>query len=83
MGRACWILYSVYMPVQYQFGYDKSKLIFMFLLIAFPLLVANADIAAIIWILSKITFPVMVILTLAMLLLSVAVSVKIFDGKEL
>lgn len=71
------------MPVQYQFGYDKSKLIFMFLLIAFPLLVANADIAAIIWILSKITFPVMVILTLAMLLLSVAVSVKIFDGKEL
>lgn len=77
------ILYSVYMPVQYQFGYDKSKLIFMFLLIAFPLLIANTDMAVVIGILSNITFPAMFILALAALLLSAIVSVKIFNGKEL
>lgn len=77
------ILYSVYMPVQYQFGYDKSKLIFMFLLIAFPLLIANVNITVVMEILSKITFPIMLILTLVVLLLSVLASVRIFDGKEL
>lgn len=77
------ILYSVYMPVQYRFGYDKSKLIFMFLLIAFPLLIANANTAMIMEILSKITFPIMLISALAALALSVMASVKIFNGKEL
>lgn len=77
------ILYSIYMPVQYKFGYDKSKLIFMFLLIAFPLFIANANMTVIMEILSKITFPVMLILTLAALALSVIASVKIFNGKEL
>lgn len=77
------ILYSVYMPVQYQFGYDKSKLIFMFLLIAFPLLIANANTTMIMEILSKITFPIMLISALAALALSVMASVKIFNGKEL
>ena len=77
------ILYSVYMPVQYQFGYDKSKLIFMFLLIAFPLLIAKANTAMIMEILTKITFPIMLILTFAVLLLSVISSIKIFNGKEL
>ena len=77
------ILYSVYMPVQYQFGYDKSKLIFMFLLIAFPLLIANANTIMIMEILSKITFPIMLISALAALALSVMASVKIFNGKEL
>ena len=77
------ILYSVYMPVQYQFGYDKSKLIFMFLLIAFPLLIANANTTMIMEILSKITFPIMLISALAALALSVMASVKIFSGKEL
>lgn len=77
------ILYSVYMPVQYQFGYDKSKLIFMFLLIAFPLLIANANTTMIMEILSKITFPMMLISALAALALSVMASVKIFNGKEL
>lgn len=77
------ILYSIYMPVQYQFGYDKSKLIFMFLLIAFPLLIAKADVAVVIGILSNMTFPVMFIFALAALLLSAIVSAKIFNGKEL
>lgn len=77
------ILYSVYMPVQYQFGYDKSKLIFMFLLIAFPLLIANANTTMIMEILSKISFPIMLISALAALALSVMASVKIFNGKEL
>ena len=77
------VLYSIYMPVQYQFGYDKSKLIFMFLMIAFPLLVANANMAMVMEILSGITFPVMLISALAALALSVMVSVKIFNGKEL
>lgn len=77
------VLYSIYMPVQYQFGYDKSKLIFMFLMIVFPLLVANANMAMVMEILSGITFPVMLISALAALALSVMVSVKIFNGKEL
>lgn len=77
------ILYSIYMPVQYQFGYDKSKLIFMFLLIAFPLLIANTNTTMIMEILSKITFPVMLILALAALLLSVISSINIFNEKEL
>ena len=77
------VLYSIYMPVQYKFGYDKSKLIFMFLLIAFPLLIANTNTAMIMEILSRITFPVMLILALAALALSVMASVKIFNGKEL
>ena len=77
------VLYSIYMPVQYQFGYDKSKLIFMFLLIAFPLLTARADTAMIMEVLSSITIPVMLISAIAALALSVMVSVKIFNGKEL
>lgn len=77
------VLYGIYMPVQYRFGYDKSKLIFMFLLIAFPLLTANTNTAMIMEVLSKITFPVMLILTLVALLFSVILSIKIFNGKEL
>ena len=77
------VLYSIYMPVQYKFGYDKSKLIFMFLLIAFPLLIANTNTTMVMEILSRITFPVMLILALAALALSVMASVKIFNGKEL
>lgn len=77
------ILYSIYIPVQYQFGYDKSKLIFMFLLIAFPLLIANTNTTMIMEILSKITFSVMLILAIAALLLSVISSIKIFNEKEL
>ncbi len=77
------ILYSIYMPVQYQFGYDKSKLIFMFLLIAFPLLIANINMTTVMEFLSNITIPVMLILALAALALSVMVSAKIFNGKEL
>ena len=77
------ILYSIYMPVQYKFGYDKSKLIFMFLLIAFPLFIAKANTTMIMEVLSNITIPVMLILTLAALALSVMVSAKIFNGKEL
>ena len=77
------VLYSIYMPVQYQFGYDKSKLIFMFLMIVFPLLVANANMAMFMEILSGITFPIMLISALAALALSVMVSVRIFNGKEL
>ena len=76
-------LYSIYMPVQYKFGYDKSKLIFMFLLIAFPLFIANANTTMIMEIISKITFSVMLILALAALFLSVIWSIKIFNGKEL
>ena len=77
------VLYSIYMPVQYQFGYDKSKLIFTFLLIAFPLLIANTNMTTVMEILSEITFPVMLISASAALALSVMVSVKIFNGKEL
>ena len=77
------ILYSIYMPVQYKFGYDKSKLIFMFLLIAFPLFIAKANTTMIMEVLSNITIPVMLILALAALALSVMVSAKIFNGKEL
>lgn len=77
------ILYSIYMPVQYRFGYDKSKLIFMFLLIAFPLFIAKANTTMIMEVLSNITIPVMLILALAALALSVMASVKIFNGKEL
>lgn len=77
------VLYGIYMPVQYQFGYDKSKLIFMFLLIAFPLLIANINMATVMEFLSNITIPVMLILALAALALSVMVSAKIFNGKEL
>jgi hypothetical protein len=76
------ILYSIYMPVQNQFGYDKSKLIFMLLLIVFPLFIANVNITAGMGILSKITYPVMLILALTALLLSAMASVRIFDGKE-
>ena len=72
-----------YLVSVYQFGYDKSKLIFMFLMIVFPLLVANANMAMVMEILSGITFPVMLISALAALALSVMVSVKIFNGKEL
>lgn len=71
------ILYSIYMPVQYKFGYDKSKLIFMFLFIA------KANTTMIMEVLSNITIPVMLILALAALALSVMVSAKIFNGKEL
>ncbi len=77
------VVYSIYMPVQYQFGYDKSKLIFTFLLIAFPLLIANTNMTTVMEILSEITFPVMLISASAALALSVMVSVKIFNGKEL
>lgn len=77
------ILYSIYMPVQYRFGYDKSKLIFMFLLIAFPLFIAKANTTMIMEVLSNITIPVMLISALAALALSVMASVKIFNGKEL
>ena len=77
------ILYSIYMPIQYKFGYDKSKLIFMFLLIAFPLFIAKANTTMIMEVLSNITIPVMLILALAALALSVMVSAKIFNGKEL
>ena len=52
-------------------------------MIAFPLLVANANMAMVMEILSGITFPVMLISALAALALSVMVSVKIFNGKEL
>ncbi len=75
------VLYSIYMPVQYKFGYDKSKLIFMFLLIAFPLFIAKANTTMIMEVLSNITIPVMLILALAALALSVMVSAKIFNGK--
>lgn len=77
------ILYSIYMPIQYKFGYDKSKLIFMFLLIVFPLFIAKANTTMIMEVLSNITIPVMLISALAALALSVMVSVKIFNGKEL
>lgn len=77
------ILYGVYMPVQYRFGYDKSKLIFMFLLIAFPLLASKINTEIIIKILSKLTFPLMSVLTVGVLVLSLLVSVRIFNGKEL
>mgnify|MGYP006985831656 CR=1 FL=1 len=59
------------MPVQYKFGYDKSKLIFMFLLIAFPLFIAKANTTMIMEVLSNITIPVMLILTVAAMALSV------------
>ena len=77
------VVYSIYMPVQYQFGYDKSKFIFMFLLIVFPLLIANTNMTMVMEILSGITFPVMLILALAALALSVMISLKIFNRKEL
>lgn len=77
------IFYSIYMPVQYRFGYDKSKLIFMFLLIAFPLFIARVNTTMLMEIVSNITIPVMLILTLVALILSVIVTTKIFNGKEL
>lgn len=45
--------------------------------------IANANTTMIMEILSKITFPVMLILALAALFLSVISSIKIFNGKEL
>lgn len=77
------ILYSIYMPVQYKFGYEKSKLIFMFLLIAFPILVTNTDTARILMILSNMSYPIMLIIAIGSLLLSLIVSINIFNKKEL
>lgn len=77
------ILYSIYMPVQYKFGYEKSKLIFLLLLIAFPLFIARANTTMIMEVSSKITIPIMLILALAALALSGMGSAKIFNGKEL
>lgn len=77
------ILYSIYMPVQYKFGYEKSKLIFMFLLIAFPILVTNTDTARILTILSNMSYPIMLIVAVGSLLLSLIVSINIFNKKEL
>lgn len=77
------VLYSVYMPVQYQFGYEKSKFVFLVLMTAVPLLIADTNTAVIVGSLPKLTYPAMLGLALAALGASAVVSVKIFDGKEL
>lgn len=77
------ILYSIYMPVQYMFGYEKSKLIFMFLLITFPLLISRTKTANILVILSKMSYPIMLIAAIGALLLSLMASINIFNKKEL
>lgn len=77
------ILYRIYMPVQYMFGYEKSKLIFMFLLIAFPLLISRTKTANILVILSKMSYLIMLIAAIGALLLSLMASINIFNKKEL
>lgn len=77
------ILYSIYMPVQYVFGYEKSKLVFMFLLIAFPLLISRTNAANILVILSRMSYPIMLIVAIGALFLSLMVSINIFNQKEL
>lgn len=77
------VLYSMYMPVLYKFGYEKTKLIFILIFVAVPLIFSQIDIKIMIDSLVKMTYPVMFILSVAALLLSMMTSIKIFNGKEL
>lgn len=77
------VLYSIYMPVAYKFGYEKTKLIFILIMIAVPLLLSDIDITEGAKIFSRLTYPVMAAASVAVIALSLIVSVKIFNGKEL
>ena len=77
------VLYSIYMPVLYQFGYEKTKLIFMLVLIAVPLMLSKLDVTAMAETISNITYPVMLVVSVAALFLSLMATIKIENEKEL
>lgn len=77
------VLYSIYMPVLYQFGYEKTKLIFMLVVIAVPLMLSKLDVTAMAETISNITYPVMLIVSVAAFVLSLMATIKIENEKEL
>lgn len=77
------VLYSIYMPIVYKFGYEKTKLIFILIMIAVPLLSNDIDITEGAKIFSRLTYPVMAAASVAAIALSLIVSIKIFNAKEL
>lgn len=83
------VVYSVYMPIQYQMGYEKTKLFFMAILLAasfgLPVLIAKGDLNVLS--LAEQSSYVVVSISLAtsiiIMIISVMASVKIYRKKDL
>lgn len=83
------IVYSIYMPIQYKLGYDRTKIFFMLIVMASPITLSafskygNLDLNQI-KIIPDMLLNILLLLTgAAVLLLSMVISVSIYKRKEL
>lgn len=83
------IIYSIYMPIQYHMGYEKTKLFFMLILLAasfgLPVLIANRDFDVLSLAVHS-SFKVVstiLLISILIMIISIIVSVKIYNKKDL
>lgn len=83
------LIYGVYLPVQYKLGYEKTKLFFMVIIMASPFVLpaitkyGNLDLFAITHVPTGVFNTVISLISLLILVVSMHVSIKIFQKKEL
>lgn len=82
-------IYSIYMPIQYQMGYEKTKLFFMAIILGasfgLPVLIANKNLN-VLSLLVQSSFVIVSIIwgiSILAMIVSVIVSVKIYRKKDL
>ena len=83
------VVYSVYMPIQYQMGYEKTKLFFMAILLAasfgLPVLIAKGDlnVLSLAEQSSYVVVSIILATSIIIMIISVMASVKIYRKKDL
>lgn len=83
------LIYGIYLPVQYKLGYEKTKLFFMVIIMASPFVLpaitkyGNLDLFAITHVPTGVFNTVISLISLLILVVSMHVSIKIFQKKEL
>ena len=83
------VIYSVYIPIQYQMGYEKTKLFFIVILMGtpfgLPILIANGNWNMSYFVLQSSVVVISGILTasVAIIILSIIASIKIYRKKDL
>lgn len=83
------LIYGIYLPVQYKLGYEKTKLFFMVIIMASPFALpaitkyGNLDLLAITHVPTGVFNTVISLISLLILVVSMHVSIKIFQKKEL
>lgn len=83
------VVYSIYMPIQYQMGYEKTKLFFMAILLAasfgLPVIIANGGFK--LWSLighsSFVVIGIILATSILIMILSIIASIKIYSKKDL